>query len=492
MLKDTQKMPEIDSKELKALRETQNARLAMLQQQVRQAKIPVVVMFEGWNAAGKGVMISELIRSLDPRGFKVFTLDCDDSAEERFPYMHRYWKTVPLYGNIAVLDGGWYRGVADPQTKPRGGALKRRFTQILDFEKQLADDGYVLLKFFLHIGKKGQKHRFDDLEERADTRWRVTRDDLKQNRDYDEWLESYDEMLKITDKPGARWHVIHSGDRKQAASQVYAEVISALESALAAKQQPAQAASPAPLSPGEFETLPTPRLNEIDLNCSVDEKQYRTELKELQKRLSELHGELYQRRVPLVLGFEGWDAAGKGGAIKRLTRALDPRGFEVVPTAAPTPDELHHQYLWRFWRDMPKDGHIAIFDRTWYGRVMVERIEGFATDEQWRGAYAEINQFERSLTDWGAIVIKFWLQIDSDEQLARFTDRQNTPEKQWKITDEDWRNRDKWPQYETAVNEMLWLTNTKHAPWVIVESNDKRYARLKVLRTVIEAIENRL
>ena len=255
MLKDTQKMPEIDSKELKALRETQNARLAMLQQQVRQAKIPVVVMFEGWNAAGKGVMISELIRSLDPRGFKVFTLDCDDSAEERFPYMHRYWKTVPLYGNIAVLDGGWYRGVADPQTKPRGGALKRRFTQILDFEKQLADDGYVLLKFFLHIGKKGQKHRFDDLEERADTRWRVTRDDLKQNRDYDEWLESYDEMLKITDKPGARWHVIHSGDRKQAASQVYAEVISALESALAAKQQPAQAASPATLSPGEFETL---------------------------------------------------------------------------------------------------------------------------------------------------------------------------------------------------------------------------------------------
>ena len=391
-----------------------------------------------------------------------------------------------------MLDGGWYRGVADPQTKPRGGALKRRFTQILDFEKQLADDGYVLLKFFLHIGKKGQKHRFDDLEERADTRWRVTRDDLKQNRDYDEWLESYDEMLKITDKPGARWHVIHSGDRKQAASQVYAEVISALESALAAKQQPAQAASPAPLSPGEFETLPTPRLNEIDLNCSVDEKQYRTELKELQKRLSELHGELYQRRVPLVLGFEGWDAAGKGGAIKRLTRALDPRGFEVVPTAAPTPDELHHQYLWRFWRDMPKDGHIAIFDRTWYGRVMVERIEGFATDEQWRRAYAEINQFERSLTDWGAIVIKFWLQIDSDEQLARFTDRQNTPEKQWKITDEDWRNRDKWPQYETAVNEMLWLTNTKHAPWVIVESNDKRYARLKVLRTVIEAIEKRL
>ena len=163
-----------------------------------------------------------------------------------------------------------------------------------------------------------------------------------------------------------------------------------------------------------------------------------------------------------------------------------------MPTAAPTPDELHHQYLWRFWRDMPKDGHIAIFDRTWYGRVMVERIEGFATDEQWRRAYAEINQFERSLTDWGAIVIKFWLQIDSDEQLARFTDRQNTPEKQWKITDEDWRNRDKWPQYETAVNEMLWLTNTKHAPWVIVESNDKRYARLKVLRTVIEAIENRL
>lgn len=493
MLHDIAKPRPMDSDELKALRDSQGVKLTLLQQRIRQAKIPVIVMFEGWNAAGKGFMTGELIRFLDPRGFKVFTLDCDEPNEERYPYMHRYWKAVPLYGNISILDGGWYRGVADPQTRPRGAALHRRFTQILDFEKQLADDGYVLIKFFLHIGRKGQKRRFDELEARADTRWRVTRDDIRQNRDYDEWLDSYDDMLSKTDRPNARWRIIHSGDKRQAACQMYAEVISALEEALARREsEAAPAAAKVPLSPGEFETLPIARLNEIDLGVSIAEDEYHEELKRAQRRLSELHGELYQRRIPLVLGFEGWDAAGKGGAIKRLTRALDPRGFEVVPTAAPTPDELHHQYLWRFWRDLPKDGHIAIFDRTWYGRVMVERIEGFATEEQWRRAYAEINQFERSLTEWGAIVLKFWLQIDSNEQLARFTARQDTPEKQWKITDEDWRNRDKWPQYEEAVNEMLWLTNTQSAPWIIVESNDKRYARLKVLRAVIDAIERQL
>ena len=235
-----------------------------------------------------------------------------------------------------------------------------------------------------------------------------------------------------------------------------------------------------------------PRLRDIDLKHEVADEQYRAELKDAQQRLGELHNRLYQKKMPVVLGFEGWDAAGKGGAIKRLTRALDPRGFEVVPTAAPSPVELNHQYLWRFWRALPKDGHITIFDRTWYGRVMVERIEGFARPDQWLRAYTEINQFERSLTEWGAVVLKFWLHIDPDEQLRRFTDRQQTPEKQWKITDEDWRNRDKWPQYEEAVDQMLSLTSSVDAPWIIVESNDKRYARLKVLESVITALEERL
>lgn len=506
MLRDVAKASAMDTDTLKALRAEQGTRLMLLQQQVRAAKIPVVVLFEGWDASGKGSMIGELIRNLDPRGFKVFTLDLDDPAEERYPYMHRYWNAVPLYGNMAILDGSWYRGVAAPETRPGRKELERRYGQIIDFEKQLADDGYVIIKFFLHITRKEQKQRFEALEDSPETRWRVTKLDWKHNKEYDELLAAYDEMLERTDKPWARWTAIHATDRRLVASQVYSVVISALDAALrkkeadAARRKEQPQDAPAPVLPSReavaresgARLIAMPRLADINLSHEVADEQYRAELKDAQQRLGELHNRLYQKKMPVVLGFEGWDAAGKGGAIKRLTRALDPRGFEVVPTAAPSPVELNHQYLWRFWRALPKDGHIAIFDRTWYGRVMVERIEGFARPDQWVRAYAEINQFERSLTEWGAVVLKFWLHIDPDEQLRRFVDRQQTPEKQWKITDEDWRNRDKWPKYEEAVDQMLSLTSTLDAPWIIVESNDKRYARLKVIESVISALEERL
>jgi len=205
-----------------------------------------------------------------------------------------------------------------------------------------------------------------------------------------------------------------------------------------------------------------------------------------------LHNILYQKKIPLIIVYEGWDAAGKGGNIKRLTDGLDPRGFEVIPVAAPTPPELYRQYLWRFWGSLPKSGHIAIYDRSWYGRVMVERLEGFCTEAQWKRAFDEMNHFELSLKRWGAVIIKFWLHIDSDEQLRRFTERQNTPEKQWKITAEDWRNREKWTQYEQAVGDMLMYTNTDYAPWVVIESNNKKYARVAAIKAVIKQIEKTL
>ena len=235
-----------------------------------------------------------------------------------------------------------------------------------------------------------------------------------------------------------------------------------------------------------------PKLADVDLSPVLEDEEYRKELKKLQKRLAELHNTIYRKKIPVVLCYEGWDAAGKGGNIRRIAKPLDPRGFDVMPIASPLPHELARQYLWRFWTRLPRTGHITIFDRTWYGRVMVERLEGFCSENDWQRAYNEINEFEKELTDWGAAVIKFWVQIDKDTQLARFTDRQNTPEKQWKITDEDWRNREKWDLYEVAVNEMIQKTSTEFAPWHILESNDKRYARLKALRTVIEEIEKKL
>ena len=231
---------------------------------------------------------------------------------------------------------------------------------------------------------------------------------------------------------------------------------------------------------------------EVPLDKTMGEKEYREELHILQDKLGRLHNRLYRKQVPVIIVYEGWDAAGKGGNIKRVAGALDPRGYEVLPIASPEPHEKARHYLWRFWKRLPKTGHIAIFDRSWYGRVMVERLEGFCSDNDWQRAYNEMNEFEKELAEWGAVIIKFWVHIDKDTQLARFEERQRTPEKQWKITEEDWRNREKWDAYETAVNEMIQKTSTVYAPWHILESVDKKYARIKALKIVIEELEKAL
>ena len=244
--------------------------------------------------------------------------------------------------------------------------------------------------------------------------------------------------------------------------------------------------------PGQYNFVKEPLLKDIDMSVKVEEEEYRKQLKKEQDRLSHLHNKLYLEKIPVIIAYEGWDAAGKGGNIKRVSEALDPRGYEVMPIAAPSKEEKDRHYLWRFWTRLPKDGHVAIFDRTWYGRVMVERIEGFCTTDDWQRAYGEINDFERQLYDWGAIILKFWINIDNDEQLRRFTERQNTPSKHWKITDEDWRNRDKWPQYEEAVDDMIKYTSTDFAPWHIIAGNDKYSARLQTLEIINDTIEKAL
>ena len=277
--------------------------------------------------------------------------------------------------------------------------------------------------------------------------------------------------------------------------QIYTTVIEALKEAVAEKK--AEAGREISQETEETETWENRELEEsvlakVDLTKSYTEKEYHKKKKKLQKKIRKLHGELYRRQIPVIIGFEGWDAGGKGGAIKRLTEKMDPRGFTVNTTAAPNDYEKAHHYLWRFWKNVPKKGHVAVYDRTWYGRVMVERIEGFCTKKEWQRAFKEINDMEAQFVQSGAIVLKFWMQIDKEEQRKRFEERQKNPEKQWKITEEDWRNRDKWDAYEEAVNEMLIRTSTPEAPWVIVEGNCKYYARIKVLEAVIEAIEKRL
>ncbi len=235
-------------------------------------------------------------------------------------------------------------------------------------------------------------------------------------------------------------------------------------------------------------------LQRIDMNKVVDKVAYDQQLEPLQEQLQALGHDLYECRRTTVIVFEGWDAAGKGGAIRRLTQEVDARGYEVYPIAAPAGEDKTHHYLWRFWRRLkpPEEKQIQIFDRSWYGRVLVERVEGFCGEPEWKRAYREINEFERQMVDSGMILIKFWLHTTQDEQLRRFEERQNTPAKSWKLTDEDWRNREKWPLYEAAVTDMLMKTSTIHAPWTVVEANDKYYARLKVLRTVVDTVTHDL
>ncbi len=514
MLEKVDLTKKVSKEEYKAKMPQLEARLGRLQRECKSLGIPVLIVFEGFGAAGKGLQIGRLIQSMDPRGFEVHTIKNETEEERMHPFMWRFWTKTPARGRIAVFDGSWYRRVLIDRFEKRtkNKELPAVFHSINSFEEQLADDGNLIIKLFLDIDRKEQKKRFEKLEKNKETAWRVSQGDRERNARYDEYAAMMEDMLFQTDTDYAPWTIIESMDRRFATLKIYTTVIKAMadqiekvqrqkEKKAAGRDEKAedrQASEDglireiAKAADDEMRELQVSILSKADLTLSYTREEYKEKLDGLQKKIQKQHGELYRRRIPVVLGFEGWDAGGKGGAIKRLTEKMDARGYVVNPTASPNDIEKAHHYLWRFWRAMPKDGHVAIFDRTWYGRVMVERIEGFCTTEEWKRAYKEINDMEKDLYDAGAIVIKFWMHIDKDEQERRFKERQENPEKQWKITDEDWRNREKWDQYEDAVNEMLMRTSTDYAPWVVVEGNDKYYARVKVLQTVVDAIEERL
>ena len=493
MLEKIDLSKKVDKKTYRRVMDEAEEKLGLLQRECKDAGIPVILVFEGMGAAGKGVQINRLIQALDPRGFDVYACDRPTEDEQMRPFLWRYWTKTPAKGRLAVFDRSWYRSVQVDRFDglTREDKLGDAYQDILSFEKQLCDDGTVIMKFFLYIDKDEQKKRFKKLEGSKETSWRVTEEDWNRNKDFDRYLKMNEEMLEKTDTDYAPWVIIEAVDKDYAALKIVSTVMDRLEYELE-HRRPEDEKTAQRQESKTRERFKNGVLSGIDLSKSLTEEEYKTRLKKLQKRLAELHSELYRLRIPVVIGFEGWDAGGKGGAIKRLTSNLDPRGYRVNPTAAPNDIEKVHHYLWRFWNSVPKAGHIAIFDRTWYGRVMVERIEGFCSEAEWRRAYQEINEMESHMANAGAVVLKFWLHIDKDEQERRFKERQANPAKQWKITDEDWRNREKWDQYEEAVNEMLIRTSTTYAPWIVVEGNDKRYARVKVLQTVVDALEKKV
>lgn len=464
-------------------------RLGELHRKIHELGIPSIVVFEGWDAAGRGTLINDLILRLDPRGFKVFANGvCHEDAEAR-PFLWPYWNTTPAAGRMMIYDRSWYGAVMadriDGLTKK--SAVAKLYEEIVSFERQLTDSGCILIKFFLHIAKKEQKKRFEELEKDPATRWRVGEVEWKRHKKYQEYEEIAEETLSRTDTENCAWTPVAATDRRYAAVQICETVAAALEAGLTRLDPERKDKATAPVG-----TSPVSVLDKIDLSKTLAPAEYETAMETWSRKLHELHYSTYRKKIPVLVLFEGWDAAGKGGAIKRLVQNFDPRGYEVIPISAPNDTERAHHYLWRFWQAVPAAGRIGVFDRTWYGRVLVERVEGFCREADWRRAYREINEFEQQLSGFGAVIVKFWLHIDQDEQLRRFREREETPDKQWKITAEDWRNREKWDAYRLAVDEMLFRTSTRLAPWTVVEANSKEYARCKVLRTVAEAMERAL
>jgi len=460
-------------------------RLSEAQRKCKDAGIPTLILFEGWSASGKGSRIKSVIHSLDPRGFEVFTIQRPNEDERLRPYMWRFWQKLPAKGRIHVFDRSWYRvlmrGHEENEIK-----LADPVQDVLSFEKTLANSGVLIIKLFLHVSMKEQRRRLKRLADSPETAWRINEDDWIQNCRYYEALSSFSRMLEKTDHEAAPWIIVEANNRRFADVKIYTAMLSAMENALEKK---AAASSKNSVKVTVPELTAPSALESVNLSRSLAREHYNQRLEAAQSEMERLHNEMYIHRLSAVAVFEGWDAGGKGGAIKRLVYPLDPRGYKVAPYSAPNDIEKSHNYLWRFWNNVPKAGHLTVFDRSWYGRVMVERVEGFCTPNDWKRAYSEINDFEKQLVDSGIILLKFWLHINQEEQLKRFEFRQNTPEKQWKITDEDWRNREKWDMYLEAVDEMLCRTSTEYAPWTVVEAVDKLYARVKVIETVRDSIE---
>ena len=464
-------------------------RAALLEAQINlhdNTKIPVVVLVSGQDGAGKGETINVLYEWMDPRFLTTLAFSSPTDEESERPPMWRYWRSLPPKGRIGIFAGSWY---SDPIRKRILDELSLKeldaqADQINRFEAMLVNEGALVLKFWFHLTKEGQVKRLKALEKDPRTAWRVTQWNWDRLKTYDKLQDVAGHLLRLTNTPWAPWMVVEGTDDRYRSLTVGQILLDALQKRLSNPVKQESLAAPMVRVNTDGRTV----LSEMNLGLSLKDKAYEDELTHWQSQLSELLRDPRFKNRSLVCAFEGADAAGKGGAIRRIGNALDARQYQVIPVAAPTEEERAQPYLWRFWRHVPRHGRVAIFDRTWYGRVLVERVEGFCTEGDWMRAYTEINDFEHELAESGVIVVKFWLQISQAEQLARFKAREQVAFKRFKITQEDWRNRDKWDAYQQAICDMVERTSTGHAPWTLVEANDKNYARVKILRTLCERV----
>ncbi len=470
------------------------AALLGAQQQLRMAPFPVLVVFAGVDGAGKGETVNLLNAWMDPRWIATRAFGDPSDEERERPEQWRFWRELPARGRLGFFLNSWYSRPVVDRAYRRVSRVEFDFQlrRIAEFEKTLADDGALIVKFWMHLDKESQRVRLQTLESDPLTRWRVTKLQWKHWKMNDRFIDAGEQTIRTTSTAQAPWTIVEGRDEQYRSVTVAESLRDAISRRLSDRapsgQKHKRASRPEPVDEQAAETV----LSHLDMSKRLEKRPFERELLKYQGELNLLQRRASRAAVSTILVFEGVDAAGKGGAIRRITAALDARDCQVIPIAAPTDEELAHHYLWRFWRHLPRAGRVTIFDRSWYGRVLVERVERLATRDEWRRAYAEINQFEDQLIDRGIVLVKYWIHITKDEQLRRFKDREGSDVKSWKITADDWRNRAKWDAYEQAVNDMIERTSTRQAPWTLVEGNDKYYARIRILQTACNRLRQSL
>lgn len=493
MLERAEADPVIDAEA--GLQQTKLHRLQLLKAQyahLRRANQALLIVIAGIDGVGKGRCINLLNEWMDARYVHTLAFDEPEAPASLMPPLWRYWQHMPPKGTTGIVFGSWYRPLFELLKKKRPDLeqVETMVHSIRDFETMLSRNGVQVVKLWFHMSKQAQQARIDGLLANPETAWQVESLDFKVRKKFDRARRAGAVAMSLTHEPAIPWQVVPSADDLYRVISTSEAVLKGLRKRPTASRCSVYALAlkaPAPLS------FASPvSLNDIDFSLKLKKADYENQLPFLQGGLARILRDARFKNRSLVLVFEGQDAAGKGSAIRRITAALDARQYRAIPISAPTDEERARPYLWRFWRRLPKPGRVAIFDRSWYGRVLVERVESFITPPEWEHAYDEINQFERQMADNGAIVIKFWLAITKEEQLERFHARRKSPFKSFKITPDDWRNRRNWDEYLIATNDMLARTNTHCSPWNLVSANDKHYARIKVLETVLARLESEL
>ncbi len=470
------------------------AQLIEAQLAVRKARFPVIIIVTGLDGAGKGVVVHHLNEWLDPRGIDNHSFWKLTEEDRERPYFWRFWRALPAAGQIGIFFGGWYADPLDARVngKMEATPMDRELGRIAALEQMLVEDGALVVKFWYHLSRKAQRKRFRQLEDKPGEHVQVPPIDRRRLKRYPQFVRAAEQMIRRTDTGYAPWHLIESANPRYRDLTTGRLLLEAIQARLGKESGRAAAKPPGRRQAAAVRRPATTVLDRVDLSQSVGKQEYEKRLEKEQLALNRLAWKAYEQRTSSVLVFEGWDAAGKGSAIRRVTEAIDARLYRVIPIAAPTEEERAHHYLWRFWRHLPRVGMVAIFDRSWYGRLLVERVEGFARADEWMRAYHEINEFEKQLVEHGVVLLKFWIHIGKDEQMRRFHKRETVAHKHYKITPEDWRNRNQWGAYEHAVHDMVTRTSTAEAPWTLVAGNNKRFARLQILETFCRRLKKAL